>query len=1585
MALRAELDAVGERARKAAIRYEIGHLTETLLKQEAQAVQEYLGAYNLDPSFRPPLLALIRIFERRRSFKNLARLYEAETTAAVTPEERASALVDRGALAEDHLGQPDVARALYRQAIDAHPEGAGVAALYLERLLLAGGDRDAALDALVIRAERVKDPTLKGMLLGEIAREREARGDVEGALEAARQAVTLPAARWRFLEQLERIARRHNRVPDIVAALEGRAALASQVARGENVEELSGAFSVRRFADPTHAAGEAAALYREAARLRLAHLGDAPGALAAWTRAVHLRPDDVALIREHMLACELAGDLAGAAADARRLLASGITGPHAAALHFRIAEEARSRSDADAAFEALAAALEANPSSAAGLAMLEDLALATGRVSGWVQRLAEEAERAEGEARARLAWKAAHLATVRLGDAERAHALYALAHAAAADKAAIAREWFAACVQLGHLEGVRQAARALLSEAIDDAERGAVLRDLHELEYLVLQDEAAAAVVLEEALATRACAAWAPDIARMHAASTGDLALLARAHRQLAARARDPDTAAAHLCAAARARVRQASQSGPPDAAAPDLEEARALLEEALHRVPGHRYAVALLEEVYRARGDVDAAVKLLRDAAEADRAGKAALVQLLVAGAAAEAAGDHALAIRTYEEAAERDPTAFGPLLALRRIAEARGDDALLGKALERLSELEVGAGAPSQATLELGEHWQILADRPELAEPPLRIALTATELAAPAALGLALLGPAMPGAMVDGLRELLGLDSEGANVALQRELGGALFDVIDDRSAAVSVADAILAKVDDEPWARLTRLRATFCDPSRVRERAEALLALADSTSDVQASAELIVHGLRAAAFAGHASDDAVVRAGDLEKALPGSFVAAFAGIEALTEADDPGERADALGRWLAHAGPMSASALRAARARALVAAGRSDEACELLESILREEPDDLASWEALRVAARDAERWEDVVRACDHLAGVVDGEYRAMLLEEAAAVWMDHLERDDEAEKRLRDVLAIDGTRAVAYDRLHDLLVDRGDETALLALVKSRADGTDDPEQLAPLLYEMARLHRSLGQREEALAALDNLLVLEPEHVGGLALLVELQVQRESWKDAVRALRMLANVPDVPVSQRRIARLGAADFLEKKLGDLGGALDELARIEELGLADCALFERMADLAERAGRVDDALAALAKAADAAPEPALRAAIERRAGRMWDERKGDEVQAIAAYRRALEAVPTDVLAGSALTALLVGEARTEHVQRFESAVRAALEPDPTEPDLLRALATAAEWRQDRALRDAVLGALVATDTATPEERERLLGDTEVLRRLVSSAHRLSDARLAEIAAPGFEGPVLEIARLAAETLIDMDRLEPAQFGLGRGDLVNPRAMPPVAQELLAIASLLGAPPGDVYIGGRDPQLMVAIPSYKGRPAWLLGTGIAAPLVTMRRFEVGRWATGLRLGLGPYVGRGPEASATALFAVIAAAGTPLPAGEGRTGLADATRAASKVISRRVRKALPELVAKIGGGGAPIVDFAFAAHATLARGGLLVAGDLPSVIGWMVGGAPDRDRIREHGGALDLLRFWISSSALAARRELGLAI
>lgn len=1576
--LRSELEeATGDRARQAVLQYEIGHLLERQLGNDAGAVKEYLAAFNLDPAFRPPLFALVRVFERRRSFKNLARLYETEERSATTPGDRSSAMLDRAVLLEDHLGQDADARALFEQAMEADPTSQS-AALMLERAAWKAADKVTAERAISTRADLVEDSVLKGVLLVETAWAREAEGDVGGALAAIREAATLPAARWRFLEQLERIARKHDRVPDLIHALEGRAQLAGAAARGEDAGQGSGVFSLSKFADSGRANVQSAALWYEAARLRLSRLGDAAGAQKALAQALAVRPDDVLIRQEHMLAAEMAGDLDSAAEDARALLSQGISGRWAAALHFRLAEVAQAREDRAGAREALAAALEADPSSAVAAAMLEDLLLDEGLHEERVARFETRAQVAPPEVQSRLLWRAAQIAAEQLRDVERAKVLYNAALAAATtanqDRTPILRELYGVAVRFGLPDAAREAGAQLLELPIDDLERSALLRDLIELARWVLDDATGAEDLLRTALRSDAAVKWAPDAARAHAAATGDTRLLADAHRALAERATDPETAAAHLCAAARALVRGKDEEG-----------AMLLLRRALERAPGHRYAVGLLEEILRSRGAAEEVVTLLRESAAAQEGARAIETSLLLAGAAAEAAGDPALAAKTYEEAADRDAAAVGALWALRRLAERTKNEAMLLRAREKLSERELAAGSPSRSTLELGEHYELIARKPQLAEMAFKATLESTvgTVGAVSAVALAL---APMGAIDRGVRraaaEKLAADADpGAKTKLLRELVAAAAASGDD-ARAQSALEEILTIDPDDRAALLTRWRRAIAQPEADGARSDAWTALAGATRDPAASADLALHGLRAriAAEGADALVDGFMTAQEIADSAPGTAAGAVAVDETVAAGDDPESRANALAGRLAHGSAKGSTELMSAHGRALVAAGRSEEAVPVLRKVLGLDASDLAAWDALRIAARETKAWEEEVKACDKLAALAEGTHRAELLEEAAAVLMDEMEDDAGAEQRLRQALKIDARRPIAYHRLRDLFAERDDGAGQLELVQARIDVVDDSDELNALFYEQARLLRSLGDREAALSALENLLMLEPSHVGGLALQVEIQVSLERWQQAVESLRQLASA-DVPVSQKRLAHLGAADFLEKKLGDPGAALVELGEIEKLGLADASLYQRMADVAERASVWEAAVVALDRAIQIT-EGSTRAEHARRLGRIHREKRRDTAAAVAAHEIALAAQSDDAIAAGALADMLVDPVeRAEMLAGFEGAVRWSIERDPTDADALRKLRDVARWRGDRHLEALVLDALVAIGAATAKEQSELDERREVLGRLPSGV--LGEPGIAQLRATGDGGPWAQVTDLICEAVAEMDRLEPAAFGAGKPDLVSPKTPHAVRNDVMMLARVFGVPVGDFYQGGREPGLVAVLPRDREKPQWIVGTGVGSPLPPLRRWQVGRAAIGARTGSTAFLDRSDDDAATLLLAATIAAEAPLPAAAGRPGIEELARALNKAMSRKVRKAIPDVIRGLPDGGRGVGEYVTAAKRTAMRAGLLLAGDLGAALEAVLGYRASTEAVRGSADARDLVTFWISPAAIGLRRDLGL--
>lgn len=212
--------------------------------------------------------------------------------------------------------------------------------------------------------------------------------------------------------------------------------------------------------------------------------------------------------------------------------------------------------------------------------------------------------------------------------------------------------------------------------------------------------------------------------------------------------------------------------------------------------------------------------------------------------------------------------------------------------------------------------------------------------------------------------------------------------------------------------------------------------------------------------------------------------------------------------------------------------------------------------------------------------------------------------------------------------------------------------------DPNQF--LAYVMrGQLALGRGDLDEAERLSRTAARLAPEHPQLLALDGMLALRRG---DADRALGLLSRASQsLPDDPRLLYALGFA-YLEK--GHLAFAETALRRVTELAPGASALHALIAQLAQRQGRLDDAIAALAAvlADPAGDTPGMR----RLAGE-YELQAGRPADALPHLRRALGAWPAD---RRTLHAALIAWERLGAVDDARATLEAALATTPGEHDL---------------------------------------------------------------------------------------------------------------------------------------------------------------------------------------------------------------------------------------------------------------------------------------------------------------------------
>lgn len=1534
--LRAEAQAEPDPSRKAKLLHAVGRMLDILENNDVAAANEYLAAFQTNRGQKGALFDLIGIYERRKSATNLAKLHQVEGKSAPDAEARASALLDLLAIRADLAGDPAGAQASLAEAIQiagTHPD----VALVAELAARPSNDQAELAERLRARIETTDDPVLLAELTIERADALVAVDRTREAIEELRHASARGAPAIRLALAMERLARRAGDRGARGDALERLGSLAASAIESAAEFDEPGVGPLL-WEDALAARAWAVAAFRAAAIERAATSEPNEIVLALYSRALEIEPSAPWIRLERLAVARAAGRDDVVAADEEALADALGEGAIGAFVYHRLASRLERMGRADEANELRAEARALAPTSAVLAATDESGVRNRTHAARWFETLPID----DGRATSMRLGEAAFVADELLDDYGRARPLFERALETTRAKTPLLRALYGAALLRDDL-ATAGAALARMTDLDPESERRR--RFDHAFLAGVSLDDPTPAIALARALLADPDES-AAQVARAIGALADDHSLVEDAHLRLAELASSPDEKAAHHCAASRA----ASAAG-----ALDRAERHAFA--ALDSVDGHAIAVAIIDALLRARNDIEGLAQLARRAAAGRTGEGVAVSDAARAALSAALAGRHDEASTAAERMLDAHPGSLTAVRVARFVSRSAANPALSARALAASVPLETPFSR-ARAALTMARDAMV-AGREADAATSLGLALSHGKTAVDAAVGVTLLTDP-PSALVRRASEVL------------RAAG------IKDSDAwfPTGATEAPTESTDDSSGAWLD---AAIAAPNDLdAERAVALAA--ERGGGPAAIASQVVRHLRDSSE-GDVRDDLgllVLRAASTEGA--GELAAAIADISFGPD-DDPTVRRSAYDSALRESSNVEDAGYSASLGRLFASMGRNADAVEYLDRAVRARPNDLGAWEALRIAARDAGKHERFVEACDALAAHARGDVRAELLEDAAAVLADSLKRPADALQRARAALEAAPDRDRAHQRAKSLLGAMKDDAGLAALAATRADSVGDVGSRVKQLFEAARHLRTAGDKSGALAPLERILDLDPMHAGALAMRAEISVALEQFADAVDSLRKLARA-DVPPAQRRVALLGAADFLERKLGKPDEALKELESIDALGLADPAILQRMAKIAEGDDRFDDALTLHGRVAASQALPLRLAESERAIARIRYKWKRDSDGAVTALRRALQLVPDDVDSATLFLHLVDDENERIAVARsVDAAVRAKLAPDSLSLDVLRKLLRVADMRGARDLTKLVLATLTALRSATDEERAREEDNTAIVRRVRPPATPITE-QLEGLRVEHDRGPYAEIASNLFDLLVELDGLDVGRYGANKNEHLA--RQDPARMELADLALAFGVGETDAYPSAQlDSRKVIALPGDRGI-SFVVPKGIAIPLDPALRFDAGRLTWAIAHRTLPFVQRPPEEAAAILLGALDACDVPIGDAKSRSGVASWSKAISRVIARKQKKAVHDLGLALEDRGARAEAFCRAARQSSLRAGLLVSSDIDAALSVVLGTTPSLAATASTPEAADLVCFHLSSTSLVLRRELGLA-
>jgi cellulose synthase operon protein C len=1566
--LRAELAIVTLRPRQARLLNEIGEVEERA-GDEPGAARDYLAAFNADPQFREPLEGLVRLLERRRSLRNLGKLIDALVRASETPEEKARSLLMKAAFEEDVSNDIQAAKATAREALATGVEGPERTLAWLTLEVIAGKVRDPALriEALVERGKASGDPTWRGLLLLDGARVLAAGGEVDPALALLEDARQLRgAASYEGTVLAARFIRHDPGTPGSSEAKARARAYASALEAQADLVHFStldaaggDLLGVPRWVRDTPHMVDAWLRAADAHR-STGEIATAAAVLDRAEKSLLAAPSgttglaEIALSSARLRIADSMGDRAGAARLAESRLATEEDPGVSATLALRIAQEALRTGDTTRALEALTRALVQDPMSAPARALQLDVLADGNDPTALAAELEAFAEHLDTEsARSRIYLLAAFVWGMLAGDIEGARAAISQAGLYGASPGTLTRLSRTMAAYRDDVEWRDEATRRLIVNGADASELRALWFELIR-GRLARGDRDGAAKAMRE-LANAPKGAW---LARLLEAflpgAPGENGERRRAALNELARMDSDPARARGLAVASAAR---AQRDG-------DAETARADLRLIARAEPRSALVASFLADLERAAGAPERAAEAAMACAEATDDPQLAAALFFEAGFDKWRAGDRAGAAEAFEKGSEGAPLPALSLLAwcsrgldvdspegrrraITRAIEA-GEDANI-MALERFG-VELADGAEEEAGRVL-DTIEDEADNHLLAAGDLaRIAWEggARNLEAlRAAIGrIGALGERTHTlAAAEQLRVARAFDPSAVADAAR-----AWFDAGGGVPAALEWLGATMGTDDEVETRRLTA--SLFQGPAR-----EAMLASASLLDLLLHPQPEEVHFIE--------GDSPAVRLVNLELAMPGC---------------NPRDRA----RALLGVGPTFGADFEldtvALSGWSFLASGDAENATQAFSNATKARPNDIAAWAGLHAAAEAVADATTRAFAAEQIGLLsTDSARGAKFLEEAGLLLLEARE-GDRAEELFEAAFERDPSRGVAFDKLFRRVREKKEGDRLLSLIEKRLDASDDPTEIVKLYWERARVLREHGDADGALVALDNVTLVEPDHVGALALSGEIFIRKERYQEAAEALGRLAKIEAAPAKNRVTAGIAAVDLYENKLQRFDLALEVLLALHKAKLSSMAVRERLARAAARAGAWTEATAILEELMKDRTTPEGRIEAAQLAMAIHRDRLNDPNGAIPAIIQLLGESPKN---GDAIDLLLVADAdpvaKRDLLTRARAAIVDGLADEPLGGVVVERLARVAAALSDDALEHAALTAALALGGARDDSWLRV---TQLARGPRFPQTALALPMIRNLASAGDEGPIAELFMVMGPTLAEALGPTLGTAGVGKRDRVDARSGLPLRNEIAAWAGAFGIQEFELYVGGKDATGVQGIP---GEPVSIVvGPGINSPLAVPVRARVARELYAVSRGTTTVRLRDETTVAAIVIAACKLAEVRMEAPTYAVQ-AEIDKLVSKSISRKTKKLLPDICQRIAQSRVDARAWARRALASQDRIAALASGDVAIVLSEALGHPVDRlpEHVRGDARAEELLRFVLSKSYLELRRSLGL--
>ena len=305
-------------------------------------------------------------------------------------------------------------------------------------------------------------------------------------------------------------------------------------------------------------------------------------------------------------------------------------------------------------------------------------------------------------------------------------------------------------------------------------------------------------------------------------------------------------------------------------------------------------------------------------------------------------------------------------------------------------------------------------------------------------------------------------------------------------------------------------------------------------------------------------------------------------------------------------------------------------AQKAIEQYKTVLRTDPENREARDALKRLYAQTEGYNALVelyRQDLERTPATEPAARVAVLREIAAIYRDKVKSDPALVTVLTQIVQLDEKDVDSVRELARVYESLGRWRDLLATQQRLAELSQNPAEKANLYRAAARRWiDQFSNVQNAVAAYEGLLEVEPTDLEAQQKLKELYQKRRAWKELYALYEKQSEQVD---GAARIELLLEMSKLAAERLDRGAdAIALQKRILELDAQAPGVFDALEKQAEREKDYDTVAEVLEKRAAAAPDDAARLAVLQKLGAVYAERLKDNTATMRTWRRVLELSP---------------------------------------------------------------------------------------------------------------------------------------------------------------------------------------------------------------------------------------------------------------------------------------------------------------------------------------------------------------------